>query len=224
MTNTPEAHPEGHAQPSRRLAWIIGGALVLALALIATLLFWPDRAEIDSRIAEPPTSDEVVEMDIAPLDGDFVVEAAGLAMPLEEMSVVDDVINPPGFDSAYVVRDYADPGDADQMSVVALHSLSGGDAPGNKLIDVDEATATVDRGQMIEIQGHNYEITRAFAQGKDAAAADDGVWEDKPGKLLVFTCLQKPDGSPSTDNVIIEASLVEEGSSIGADAGDAEQE
>ena len=47
----------------------------------------------DERLDEMPNVAQVNDMDIKPLDGDLVIESVGLAVGVEEMSVVDNVIN-----------------------------------------------------------------------------------------------------------------------------------
>lgn len=204
-----DSHSDDLTQAARRKKRIVllisaAVAVVVALAIIFALFL---RGGADPRIDDPPSQEEIASMDIEPLDGEFVIESVGLAMPMEEMSVVNNEINPPGFDSAYVVRDYAEPGDDERMSVIALHSLSGGDVPGNRLIDVDEQEAKVAPGEKITVGDHTYTVESAFARDKLSAQADDTLWADEPGKLLIFTCLQRPDGSASVDNIIIRATL-----------------
>lgn len=192
------------ARTKKMIAGAVGVVLVLILCAIFIPKLFSGNEKSDERLDEQPDAQQVKAMDIKPLDGDLVIESVGLSMKLKEMSVVDNVINPPGLESAYLVRDYGTPDDTSEMSVIALHSIKNGDVPGNKLINVDEGKATVKSGDKIEVQGHEYTVKTSFSQDKEAVSYDDGLWEDKPGKLLIFTCLQREEGK-SVENIIIEA-------------------
>jgi hypothetical protein len=198
---------DGRAKKRRRIVIIAAAVLAVILAVVVAMMLLTPKA--DPRLEDPPSAADISDMNVKSLDGDLVVESVGLAMPLSEMSVVGGVINPPELDQAYVVRDYAQPGDTEHMSVIALHSISSEDIPGNRLIDVDSAAATVSPGDSIVVQGHEYEVTSAYTQDKESASLDNALWEDRGGKLLLFTCLQLPEGGPTVDNVIVQAQLVE---------------
>lgn len=160
----------------------------------------PDATTLDRMHAREDTGDR------------FVVPSVGLDVPLGELTMVDSTITPPGFRSAYRVRNLGvAPADADSGTVfVALHSLrGGGEGPGNSLIDVEEQTAKVGEGDRIEVAGVDYEVTGTEFVKKDRLGASEDVWADEPGRLVVITCLQRPDHTPSVDNLVVTARLAE---------------
>lgn len=202
--------------------WIIIGALGL-LVLCVGILGYNGRLDFLGPSSDGPTDMEghPVARDAGSRDaidpsaeaageGRFVVDSVGLDVPLGSMKTVGGTIDPPGFTSAYVVRDLGVPlSDARDGTVyVAAHSLrGGGTAPGNYLIDVDAGTPRVAAGDSIVVGPRTYVVTDAFAVGKSDLAARADIWEDAPGRLVVVTCLQREDGSLSQENVIVEASL-----------------
>lgn len=193
-----------NTRTKKLIAGAVGVVVIIALCAIFIPKLFSGNEKPDERLDEQPDAQQVKAMDIKPLDGDLVIESVGLSMSMEEMSVVDNVINPPGLESAYLVRDYGTPDDTSEMTVIALHSIKNGDVPGNKLIDVNKGEATVKNGDKIEVQGHDYTVETSYSQDKEAVSYDDGLWEDEPGKLLIFTCLQREEGK-SVENIIIEA-------------------
>lgn len=140
--------------------------------------------------------------------GRFQSPSVGLDVPLGSLDVVDDELEPPGFTSAYWVRNLGvAPTDAGAGTVfVVMHSLrNGGVAPGNALIDVDNGRARVAVGASIVVDDVAYRVTRTDTIDKKEISHEQSIWADTPGRLVVITCLQRPDGSPSTDNMVIEA-------------------
>jgi hypothetical protein len=132
----------------------------------------------------------------------------GLDVPLGSLDVVDHVIEPAGFTSAYWVRNLGvaptDP--ASGTVFVVMHSLrGGGSAPGNALIDVGNGRARVQSGADLRVDGVDYRVVRTETVGKDDISHDSTIWANTPGRLVVITCLQRPDGRPSTENMVVEA-------------------
>lgn len=80
----------------------------------------------------------------------------------------------------------------------------GGTGPGDLLIDDRAGSASVDPGAVIGVAGVDYAVgsRRAVAEGQ---LPDAEVRADTSGRLVVITCLQRPDGSSSCDDVVIEA-------------------
>ncbi|MDN5587386.1 MAG: hypothetical protein L0G69_12585 [Brevibacterium sp.] len=161
--------------------------------------------EADVRLEEPPSEAEVEGMKIEALDGDFRVPSVGLDTGLETMSEVNGAINPPGLRNGYVVRNHGSPDHPERgTTYVAIHSVQGADLPGNSLIDVKAGEPTVEAGESITLQDHDYTVTDAYTVPKSDISVDDRVWADEPGRLVILTCLQRASGR-SVDNVIIEA-------------------
>jgi len=140
--------------------------------------------------------------------GRFAAPSVGLDVPLGALSVVDDVVEPPGFTSAYWVRNLGvAPADAAHGTVfVAMHSLRGGGVgPGNALIDVAAGRPRIATGAAITVDDVRYRVTRTETVGKGDIHADAEVWANTPGRLVVITCLQRADGERSVSNVVVEA-------------------
>ncbi|WP_323749351.1 class F sortase [Curtobacterium sp. VKM Ac-1393] len=140
--------------------------------------------------------------------GRLRVASVGLDVPIGSLDAVGGRITPPGFASAYLVRNMGvTPDDAAAGTVfVVMHSLRGGGvAPGNSLTDVDRARSRVAVGAAVSVAGVDYTVTDALLVDKDRIARDADVWHDVPNRLLLITCLQQPDGSPSTQNLVIAA-------------------
>lgn len=141
------------------------------------------------------------------------VPSAGLAVPLGELDEVDGVIDPPGFSSAYLVRNYgARLAHAGSGTVfVVMHSCRGGAVcPGNFLTDLEAGTASVAVGADVYVGGLHYRVTGSEKVYKPEVGAADAVWANAAGRLVLLTCLQTPAQTVSVDNLVISAQLVTE--------------
>ena len=148
----------------------------------------------------------------------FIIDAVSLDVPLGEVNEVNNVINPPGFSSAYQIRnrgvslDKADTGTV----YVAAHSLrKPGRAPGNYVIDIDTGVITVPDGATIQVGPRTYVMTSSEIIAKTDLGADSKIWADTPGMLVFITCLQyndaskyKDTGGHSPTNAVIIGQLV----------------
>jgi hypothetical protein len=141
----------------------------------------------------------------------FRVPAVGLDVPLGELSMAGGTITPPAFTSAYAVRNLgAGPSRPKTGTVfVAMHSLRGGGVgPGNYLIDAREQRAAVGPGAVIEVGPTTYRVTGSELVDRAGISEDAGVWADRPGRLVVLTCMQSASGDrPPTQNLVIFAEL-----------------
>jgi len=141
----------------------------------------------------------------------FNVPAVGLNVPLGALNIVNDTITPPGFTSAYWVRNHGaayDHPDAGTVFVV-MHSLrNGGVGPGNFLIDVNSRASRLRAGDLIEVGRTTYVVTATNTVAKSNIGGQKEVWANEPDRLVVITCLQRAEGGPSHENVVIEAKLV----------------
>ncbi|WP_245980098.1 class F sortase [Gryllotalpicola protaetiae] len=140
----------------------------------------------------------------------FRVPSVGLDVPLGALDMTHGTITPPGFASAYDVRNLGVPlSQAPTGTVfVATHSLrNGAVGPGNYLIDVKAQKAKVAVGATIDVADVAYSVTGAKAIGKLDISSDADVWANVPGRLVVITCLQRRDGRASTQNMVITAQL-----------------
>ncbi|MFJ5925024.1 class F sortase [Kitasatospora sp. NPDC092948] len=141
--------------------------------------------------------------------GRFVVPSVGLDVPLGTMNEVADSVVPPGFTSAYRIDNLGTPtAPASGTVYVAMHSLRwGATGPGNYLFALDTGTSKVTPGAAIDVGGTRYVVDAATTVPKDDLPDTPEIWDDVPGRLVVLTCLEKPDNSPSVDNFVITAHL-----------------
>jgi hypothetical protein len=158
----------------------------------------------------PPAKTRIA-MNVVPDIGQRLkVPSVGLNVRLGELSEADNTITPPGFDSAYLVRNLgASLEHPEQGTVyVVTHSVRGGGiGPGNYLIDVEHGTARVKPGATVQVGDHDYVVTDSKTIKKDRLPDDRTTWANTPRRLVLITCLQQRSGAPSTDNLIITAML-----------------
>jgi hypothetical protein len=136
------------------------------------------------------------------------VPSVGLDVPLGALNAVDGEITPPGFTSAYWVRNLGVPasGGATGTVFVVMHSLRGGGvAPGNYLTNVQTQTSRLKDGAIVEVAGIDYTVTGSQLITKTTISLDSSVWANTPNRLQLITCLEHANGSPSTDNLVITA-------------------
>jgi hypothetical protein len=139
--------------------------------------------------------------------GRIVAKSVGLNVPLGSLDAVDGVVTPPGFTSGYLIRNYGvTPQRAGLGAVyVVMHSLrNGAIGPGNALIDVEHKRARIQEGATITVDGVSYRVTGTEAVTK-TQLPDSKIWTAGRNELVVITCLQQPEGGPSVDNMVIEA-------------------
>ncbi|WP_087623294.1 hypothetical protein [Aeromicrobium sp. PE09-221] len=138
------------------------------------------------------------------------VPSVDLDVPLGSLASVDGEITPPGFTSAYYVRNrgVTPDGGGDGTLVVVTHSLrEPGVAPGNFLIDVKEQIATLPTDSIVMIGDTSYAVRDSYPIARTEVADDSRVWNNAPGRLVLITCLQTG-SSPAVANIVIEASLI----------------
>ncbi|MDR2997075.1 MAG: class F sortase [Microbacterium sp.] len=139
------------------------------------------------------------------------VPAATLDVPVGALNEVNGVMDPPGFASAYLVRNYgANLAHATTGTVfVVMHSCRGGAVcPGNYLIDVAAGTTAVPNGTDVYLDGLHYRVTGWQKVDKPKVGAVAEIWENVPGRLVLLTCLQNKRQTASTQNMVVIAQLV----------------
>lgn len=204
-------------QQPRRGRWaFLAVGIVTAVAIAVTALgFLNSQHHLSSgpvdlngnhvQAEEPPVPGASATPDIG---SRFVVRSVGLDVPLGAMSVAGGVVTPPGFTSAYWIRNEGVPvTDSSKGTVfVVMHSLrNGGVGPGNYLIDVQHRKAKVAKGALIQVDGISYRVTDTGAVEKAQLGEQATIWANTPDRLVVITCLQRPEGGPSVDNMVIQA-------------------
>lgn len=138
----------------------------------------------------------------------FVVPSVGLNVPLGALDEVGGEVTPPGFTSAYRIRNLGvSPKNADRgTAYVVMHSATGGaTAPGNYLTNISRGTATVGTGAVVKAAGVSYRVTGWQAVRKNELASTANVWSSVKDRLVIITCLERPEGGPSISNIVITA-------------------
>lgn len=197
-----------------RRRWFIAGGALAALALTTGILaatgaFTPGPKDLNGNpvIYEADAVPDPAASAVPDGSGRFVASTVGLDVPVGSLDAVDGVVTPPGFTSAYLIRNYGvTPKEAGLGTVyVVMHSLrNGGNGPGNALIDVEQEKARLVAGDTIDVDDVAYRVTGSQHLSKDQLPSSE-IWAGTPNTLVVITCLQRPDGAPSTDNLIITA-------------------
>jgi len=211
--------PDQNPTPRRR-RWIfltVGAAavVVLVVAVIGITRYFSSPVDMHGNHVQADTvAPPVASSSAVPVvgDGRFIAPSVGLNVPLGALNAVGGVIEPPGFTSAYWIRNEGvSLQDAAKGTVfVVMHSLrNGGVGPGNYLIDVQRQTARIALGATIEVDGVTYRVTGTSAIRKPDIAYASAIWTNTPDRLVVITCLQRPQGGPSLQNMVIEARRVE---------------
>ena len=196
---------------------IVGG---LAGVGVWNVMNWQQHRDMSGSIVVadpdslPVTADEMRQVngvDTTPDQKRFEVPAVGLDVPLGLMNTtVTGYIKPPGFTSAYVVRDLGtgltDP--TAGTTYVAMHALAKGTGPGNALIDVPDQSVAVKAGDEITVGTWTYVVTQTAVIPKPELGNDPGLWDGTvPGRLVVITCMANPAYASAKDNVVIIATL-----------------
>ncbi|MCJ1713481.1 class F sortase [Curtobacterium sp. VKM Ac-2922] len=136
----------------------------------------------------------------------LVVPAVGLDVPLGTMSVHGGVVDPPGFAAAYQVVGLSNSVPTATGTYIAMHALRGGGrAPGNALWDTDAGRARIGVGDVVRVEGASWRVTSIGTPTKQSVPGDDRLWSTGPDELVLLTCLERPDGGPSTRNVVVTA-------------------
>jgi hypothetical protein len=161
--------------------------------------------DLDPGVTPIPPS---VSHAVADTGARVVVPSVHLDVPLGAIDEVNHQVTPPGFTSAYWVRNLGTSvrtGSRGTVYVV-MHALrKGAIGPGNYLANEQTGASTVRKGAKVVVAGASYKVTGWEKIGKDQLANNKAVWSNTPGRLLLITCLERADGSPSIDNMIISA-------------------
>lgn len=220
----------GRDDPTKRARTVLRATTLLASAVVATFLgiaafqiagpllgatdTVTDMAghQVSVDDDQKPTSEHVADSDVMTGSGTRLrVPSVDLNVPLDSLNAIGGEVIPPGFTSAYVVRNIGVPlQDAATGTVfVVMHSIRGdGVGPGDYLIDPAKHEATVRPGTAIEIGDQKYTVTSTHATLKTKLAMEASTWANVPNRLVLITCLQKASGTPSTENMVIMATRV----------------
>lgn len=201
----------------RAIVAAVLAAAAIALVAAGWFMLSPQAAPAAAAAVDMRGNPVVLDPDVTPvpeaeavadIGARFVAPSVSLDVPLGELSEVDGQITPPGFTSAYLVRNRGvAPSDAAEGTVyVVMHSLrNGGVGPGNALFDVTDGSSRVAAGDTISVSGVEYTVESHEVIGKKELPTREDLWSSTPDRLVVITCLQSPDGKPSTSNFVLIA-------------------
>lgn len=136
------------------------------------------------------------------------IASAGFSAPLEYISAEGGAVTPPEFDRAYIVEGFSAPLVTPDLGaiVVVFHSVRGsGTGLGNKLFNKSTGQTTLTIGDEVTLAGHTYVFKTSEPVMKDDLPTRSDIWEAGPNKLVLITCLQNQEGTPSTQNFVLTA-------------------
>lgn len=170
-----------------------------------------------------PSGDQLSKMEPKEdMGARFKVPSHDLNVKLGSIKQYNGEIMPPGYRSAYLVTNNGVNLDNSEKGTVrvVVHSLRNGRGPGNNLINVSNGRSAVSKGDVILIdkpvndkdeksarETLTYTVTHSVHTGKNNLPNLSEAWDDTPGELVIVTCLQRPNGEKSTENVVIFAKL-----------------
>jgi hypothetical protein len=198
---------------------LLGVALVVAGVIIAFLALKPEPVpeyhDMDGNVVQPDDTsmndpEWVDKANLEEVTGARVlVPERGLDYPYGEVNEVNGVINPPNFQGVFRIRTRGVDLDNAQNGTVylATHALRGiGRAPGNDLSDLENKRSSLIRGMEVVVNGVTYIYDTSFTVSSGSLGERSDLFGDGemiPGRMLIITCMQSPDGSPPTENLII---------------------
>lgn len=210
------------ANKTRSAVWIVTACVALVAAVAAIVVFVQDRSSHPAQTHALSMNGKQVDLDpgvtpvpasvshaVADTGARLVVPSVRLDVPLGALNEVNHEVTPPGFTSAYWVRNLGTSVRSGSRGTVyvVMHALrKGAIGPGNYLANERTGASTLRKGARVVVSGASYTVTGWAKIAKNQLANDKAVWSNTPGRLVLITCLEHPDGSPSTDNLIINAS------------------
>ncbi|MDR2973981.1 MAG: hypothetical protein LBV00_04605 [Propionibacteriaceae bacterium] len=230
VTPVPEAKPEDENKKKRKVLPVF--LSILSVLLVAggitfgAMSLWPGHtpagatALIDMQgnvvVPDEPAATSSAFMEQAQMVTDdggegFVVPSLNLDVPLGSINEVEGVMNPPNFTSAFVIRNRgASLDNADQGTVyIVTHAIYQGHAPGNYL--QADGQVSLKPGDIIKADGKEYSFVEAqiiAKEGQGGLADHAELWTDDPGRLIIVTCVVRPEGGIAVNNLVIIAQLV----------------
>lgn len=141
------------------------------------------------------------------------IPAVGLDLPLLALEPRGDVIDPPLLTAGYWIEPYGAPvaaaDQAENTLYIAAHSLGRGKDGFDPLLTPDHAGSALAVGDVVEVSTPGgtvqYTVESSRRYGKDELPQATEIWAVEPGRLVLITCFQRPDGRASTENLVIVA-------------------
>jgi len=160
----------------------------------------PVASQTEASVEEEPAAVEVPTLVLADR---LLIPTVDLDAELVEVGIVNGAMNlSDDLTVAFIAREDNLP------TVVALHSSTltdelGSIAIGNRLWDRDTQQPLLGTGRTLYVDGTPYITTGWEIMDKDELAAASVF--SGADTLLLISCAQKTDGTPSTDNLVITA-------------------
>lgn len=161
---------------------------------------------------EPVQDTPAPEPVVVPDTPTLTIPSVGFSAELRSLTVTDGVVNPPTFGEVYTISDYSVPLDraAEGTVYITAHSKRDGSGLGNKWFNRAEGTSALAEGSVVDVAGTKYKVTGYLVEDINATPSVDEVWHRPPGSLVLITCLQNPQYTYPTQNIIIFGELVSE--------------
>ena len=199
------AKPVKHRRKSDILLLVLAFLLMIGGAVFGVMAWQKSQANKDLPV--DMDNNRIMPEDTSALDPDFlkaantvddigvrfVINSVGLDVPLGEVNAVNGVLNPPGFVSAYRVRNLGVTLDAAATGTVYVvaHALRPpGRGPGNFVTDLSNGTVTVKVGDLIQVGDVNYRMTDSRVVSKADLGGEADLWANTPGMLVFVTCME----------------------------------
>lgn len=176
----------------RAIVAAVLAAAAIALVAAGWFMLSPQAAPAAAAAVDMRGNPVVLDPDVTPvpeaeavadIGARFAAPSVSLDVPLGELSEVDGQITPPGFTSAYLVRNRGvAPSEAAEGTVyVVMHSLrNGGVGPGNALFDVTDGSSRVAAGDTISVSGVEYTVESHEVIGKKELPTREDLWSSTP--------------------------------------------
>lgn len=152
-------------------------------------------------VSPESTPEPAPVVDSAPV---LSVPSLDVTVPLETLVPTNGEVTPPEFDTAYFIDGYSTP---EGSTYVVFHSHPNGSGIGNKFFNQSTGESLVGTEETVVVQGVTYKVVSTKAVNKNDLPNSE-IWTPTPGRLYLITCLQNPEGTPSTQNFIITAEKV----------------
>ncbi|MCL2736572.1 MAG: class F sortase [Propionibacteriaceae bacterium] len=223
-TDVSTEQPVEEKKKRRGGIWIVLLSILLVAAgvTVGVVSLWPHapapNALVDLKgnviVPEDPSATEPAFMQAADMvvdDGGkgFVVPAVNLNVPIGSINEVDGVMNPANFTSVFWIRNRGVSMDNASQGTVYMvtHAVAGGMAPGNMLQSKQHIALNPGDKMMVNNLTYDFVEAQVIPKTEIGNAAHSDLWANVPGRLVLVTCLVRPEGGIAIDNLVIIGQL-----------------
>lgn len=206
--------------PARVTARRLVTALVTVALLGVGTIAWDDAVgdrpsqgavlrDLDGRPVALESPLDIEAADVRATGGRLAAPRQDLDVPLLTMATAPGTLTPPTLTDAFLLREHAAPG-TPGTSIVAMHAVAGGNAPGNAFVEPTTTgpVVTVAAGDPLVVDGVTYTVTSTQVLDKQAARTAESIWgqaDDGADRLVILTCLQRGGPRRATENLVVHA-------------------